>query len=95
MKLRLETLQDILRAHREKLTENCDYMVQADSELCSAWSFPIIERGKEYLLTAKLYKSKLVIEDKRGNKIAVNKRSKAILIERWGKVDWLGEVSTQ
>jgi len=40
----------------------------------------------------KLYRSKLVIEDKRGNKIAVNKKSKAIMIERWGKVDWIGEV---
>jgi hypothetical protein len=39
-----------------------------------------------------LYKSKLVIEDKRGNKIAVNKRSKAIMIERRGKVEWIGEV---
>jgi hypothetical protein len=38
-----------------------------------------------------LYKSKLVIEDKLGNKIAVNKRSKAIKIERWGKVEWFGE----
>jgi hypothetical protein len=80
--------------HRGEPAER-DYMVQADSELCSAWSFPIIERGKEYSLTAKLYRSKLIIEDKRGNKIAVNKRSKAILIERWGKVDWLGEVSAQ
>jgi hypothetical protein len=80
--------------HKKELAER-DYMVQADSELCSAWSFPIIEHGKEYALTAKLYKSKLIIEDKRGNKIAVNKRSKAILIERIGKVDWLGEVATQ
>jgi hypothetical protein len=90
LKLRLETLRDRLRAHRIKLIENCDYMVQADSELCSAWSFPIIEHGKEYHSTAKLYKSKLVIEDKKGNKIAVEKRSKAMLIERWGKVEWLG-----
>ena len=67
-------------------------MSQEASELRSAWSFPLIERGKEYRLTAKLYKSKLVIEDKLGNKIAVNKRSKAIVIERWGKVDWFGEV---
>jgi hypothetical protein len=80
--------------HKKELAER-DYMVQADSELFSAWSFPIIEHGKEYALTAKLYKSKLIIEDKRGNKIAVNKRSKAILIERIGKVDWLGEVATQ
>ena len=75
---------------QEKLAEKCDFMVQADSELFSAWSFPITEHGKEYSLTAKLYKSKLVIEDKRGNKIVVSKRSKAILIERWGKVDWFG-----
>ena len=67
-------------------------MNQETTELCSAWSFPIVELGKEYRLTAKLYRSKLVIEDKRGNKIAVNKRSKAIVIERWGKVDWFGEV---
>ena len=63
-------------------------MTQGDPELLSAWSFPIIEREKEYRLTAKLYRSRLVIEDKRGNKIAVNKRSKAIKIERWGMVEW-------
>ena len=62
-------------------------MSQEAIELRSAWSFSIVERGKEYRLTAKLYKSKLVIEDKRGNTIAVNKRSKAILIERSGKVE--------
>lgn len=66
-------------------------MSQEATELRSAWSFPIIGREKEYRLTAKLYRSKLVIEDKRGNKIAVNKRSRAIMIERWGKVEWLGE----
>ena len=60
-------------------------------ELRSALSFPIIEREKEYYLTVKLYRSRLVIEDKRGNKIAVNKRSKAIKIERWGNVEWYGE----
>ena len=81
--------------HKEKFTENCDGMVQADSELCSAWSFPIIEHGKEYHLTAKLYKSKLVIEDKKGNKIAVKKRSKAMMIERWGKVKWVGNSQTR
>ena len=67
-------------------------MSEEATELRSAWSFPIIERGKEYRLTAKLYKSKLVIEDKRGNKIAVNKRSKAIVIERRGKVDLFEEI---
>ena len=67
-------------------------MSQEPTELCSAWSFPILERGKEYRLTAKLYRSKMVIEDKRGNKIAINKRSKAIMIERRGKVEWIGEV---
>jgi hypothetical protein len=57
-------------------------MSQDATELASAWSFPITERGKEYRLTAKLYRSKLVIEDKRGNKIAVNKKSRSILIKR-------------
>jgi hypothetical protein len=66
-------------------------MTQEEPELRSAWSFPMIGREKEYRLTAKLYRSKLVIEDKRGNKIAVNKRSKSILIERRGKVEWIGE----
>jgi len=66
-------------------------MTEKDSELFSAWSFPLVGREKEYRLTAKLYKSKLVIEDKRGNKIAVNKRSRTLMIERKGKVDWLGE----
>ncbi len=66
-------------------------MTQGDSELLSAWSFPLIRREKEYRLTAKLYRSRLVIEDGRGNKIAVNKRSRAIMIERWGKVEWLGK----
>jgi hypothetical protein len=66
-------------------------MTQGVPELRSAWSFRLVERDKEYYLTAKLYGSKLVIEDKRGNKIAVSKRSKAIKIERWGNVEWYGE----
>lgn len=66
-------------------------MTERDSELFSAWSFALVGREKEYRLTAKLYRSKLVIEDKRGNKIAVNKRSRALMIERKGKVEWLGE----
>ena len=66
-------------------------MTEKDSELFSAWSFPSVGREKEYRLTAKLYRSKLVIEDKRGNKIAVNKRSRALMIERKGTVEWLGE----
>lgn len=66
-------------------------MTQKDSELLSAWSFPLIGRENEYRLTAKLYKSKLVIEDKRGNKIAVIKRSRSIIIERSGKVEWIRE----
>jgi len=66
-------------------------MTQRVPELRSAWSFRLIVSEKEYSLTAKLFKSRLVIEDKRGNKIAVNKRSKALKIERWGNVDWFGE----
>ena len=66
-------------------------MTNGDSELLSAWSFPLIGREKEYRLTAKLFRSKLVIEDRRGNKIGVKKRSRVIMVERWGKVDWFGE----
>ena len=58
-------------------------MTNGDSELLSAWSFPLIGREKEYRLTAKLFRSKLVIEDRRGNKIAVKKRSRVIMVERW------------
>jgi hypothetical protein len=76
----------------KRIVKKCDIMSQEATELRSAWSYPIFERGKEYRLTAKLYRSKMVIKDKRGNKIAVNKRSKAIMIERRGKVEWIGEV---
>lgn len=72
-----------------RIKKKCDAMTQGVPELRSAWSFPLIEREKEYYLTAKLYRSRLVIEDKRGNKIAVNKRSKAIKIERWGNIEYL------
>lgn len=66
-------------------------MTHGDSELLSAWDFPLIGREKEYRLAAKLYRSKLVIEDRRGNKITVSKRSRAIIIKRWGTVEWLEE----
>lgn len=64
-------------------------MTENELELRSAWTFSVVSREKEYYLTAKLYKSKLVIEDELGNKIAINKRLKEIKIERWGNVDWL------
>ncbi len=64
-------------------------MTENELELRSAWTFPVINRDKEYHLTAKLYKSKLVIEDTLGNKIAISKRLKEIKVERWGNVDWL------
>jgi hypothetical protein len=76
----------------KRIEKECDAMSQEATELRSAWSFSIIERGKEHRLTAKLYRSKLVIEDKRGNKVTINKRSKAIMIERRGKVEWIDEV---
>ena len=63
-------------------------MTQGVPELRSAWRFSIVEREKEYHLTAKLYRSKLVIEDELGNKIAINKRRKTIKIERWKNVEW-------
>ena len=66
-------------------------MTQSDSELLSAWSFPLVGYEKEYRLTAKLFKSKLVIEDQRGNRIAVKKKRRTIIMERCGKVEWFRE----
>lgn len=51
-------------------------------ELNSAWKFFVTNRDKNYWLTAKLYKSKLVIEDELGNKIAVHKRKKNYKLKR-------------
>ena len=50
--------------------------------------FSIIEGNTKYNLAAKLYKSRLTIEDEEGNKIAVDKRKNKIRIEKWGDVDW-------
>lgn len=58
-------------------------------ELKSTWKFYVTNRDKNYWLTAKLYKSKLVIEDELGNRIAVHKRLKQLRIEREGNVEWL------
>lgn len=55
----------------------------------SAWNFLVTNRDKQYWLKAKLYKSKLVIEDESGNKIAIHKRLKQLIIEREGNVEWL------
>lgn len=57
-------------------------------ELRDTWRVNIIEGGKKYILTLKLYKSRLDIEDEEGNKIAVDKRDDWIKIQRWGNVDW-------
>lgn len=48
----------------------------------------ITEGNREYSLTLKLFKSRLVIEDGEGNKVAIDKRDNWIKIERWGNVDW-------
>ena len=53
----------------------------------------ITEGDKEYPLTLKLFKSRLVIEDNEGNKVAIDKRDNWIKIERWGNVDWHREKS--
>ena len=45
-------------------------------ELNSAWKFFVTSRDKIYWLTAKIYKSKLILEDEIGNKIAIHKRQK-------------------
>ncbi|MCW4031166.1 MAG: hypothetical protein NWE80_02250 [Candidatus Bathyarchaeota archaeon] len=66
-------------------------MTQEFPQLRSAWSFPSIEREKEYRLTGRLFRSRLVIEDEKGNKIAVSKTSRCIKIKRWEKVEWTEE----
>lgn len=48
----------------------------------------ITEGNKDYPLSVKLFKSRIVIEDKEGNKVAIDKRDNWIKIERWGNVDW-------
>lgn len=48
----------------------------------------ITEGNKGYPLSVKLFKSRIVIEDKEGNKVAIDKRDNWIKIERWGNVDW-------
>ena len=63
-------------------------MTRGVPELRCEWKFSIIEGGKKYNLTAKLFKSRLNIEDEDGNKIAVDKREKKIRIQKWGDVDW-------
>ena len=67
----------------------CDLMKEDALKLNSAWKFLITNRDKQYWLTAKLYKSKIVIEDELGNKIAIHKRLKQLIIERERNVEWL------
>lgn len=62
-------------------------MIEQSPRLYSAWSFPLSTNKKEYRLIAKLYKNKLVIEDKLGNKILIQKKLKAIEIDCYGQVD--------
>jgi len=57
-------------------------------DLRKTWQVDIIEGGKKYILTLKLFKSRLDIEDEEGNKIAVDKRDNWIKIQRWGNVEW-------
>jgi hypothetical protein len=66
-------------------------MTEQMIELQSAWSFPLFSREREYRLIAKLFKSKLIIEDKLGNKIIIQKRRNTIKIDYWGNIDWIGE----
>ncbi len=48
----------------------------------------ITEGNKNYPLTVKLFKSRMVIEDKEDNKVAIDKRDNWIKIERRENVDW-------
>lgn len=48
----------------------------------------ITEGNKDYPLKLELYKSRLIIKDDEGNKIAVDKRDNWIKIQPWGNVAW-------
>ena len=64
-------------------------MTRGVPELTCEWKFSITEGGKKYNLTAKLYKSRLDVEDEEGNKLAIDKRDGAIKIERLhGTIEW-------
>ncbi len=52
------------------------------------WDIEIIEGIKPYTLHLTLFKSRLNIEDDKGNKIAIDKRDNSIKIQRWGNVEW-------
>lgn len=64
-------------------------MPKGASEIGWEKDIEIIEaRDKMFPLHLTLFKSRLVVEDNEGNRIAVDKRQGRIAIERRGKVDW-------
>ena len=63
-------------------------MSKGKPELMDERKVKIIEGSKEYTLTEKWYKSRIVFEDEEGNKVAIDKRDNWIKIQRWRNVDW-------
>jgi len=57
-------------------------------ELKSERIVKLVEGSKEYTLTEKVYKSRIVFEDEEGNRVAIDKRDKKIVIEPTGNVEW-------
>ncbi len=63
-------------------------MPRGQPELIDERKVQIIEGLKEYTLTEKWFKSRIVFEDEEGNKVAIDKRDGWIKIQRSGNVDW-------
>lgn len=64
-------------------------MVKGKPEIEWEKDFEITEAGdKAYPMHMTLFKSRLVIEDEDGNKVAVDKRKGRIALQKWGNVRW-------
>ncbi len=69
------------------------YMTRGIPELKDEREIKLIEGKKEYLLKETVFKSRIVIEDTEGNRVAIDKRDGWIKVERRGNVDWHREES--
>jgi len=70
------------------IMRNGGNMPRGVPEVNKKWDIEITEGNKTYKLHLTLFKSRLDIEDEQGNKIAVDKRDRKIVIEPWGNVEF-------
>jgi len=63
-------------------------MTRGVPEIIDERDVKIIEGNKEYTLKETVYKSRIVIKDEDGNRVAIDKRKGKIKVERRGKVEW-------